>query len=205
MKTRNKPATFFAILILMLIGYILYQSTSKTVSVVIQAGHEGRTRGNIGAIGSLYREQDWNIQVADEVAKQLLQWHISVKRVPAVLPTIDTKIAVSIHFDAAKMPCHSGASIGYPNSDSSSFAQRWKTLYSAYYPFKWHKDNFTSNLKNYYGYQHIHAEKFLLLELGEMTCKRQTAWLYPRLKTIAHLVAYAIATELGKKVAKPHT
>jgi len=48
------------------------------------------------------------------------------------------------------------------------------------------------------------AEKFLILELGEITCEKQTKWLYPRLKKIAHLIAYAIAKELGHKVEKPH-
>lgn len=203
MNIQNKPATFFAFLLLCLIGYILIQSTSKTVSVVIQAGHEGRTRGNIGAIGPQYKEQDWTIFVANEVAKQLQQWHISVKRVPAILDDITTQIAISIHFDAAQRPCYSGASVGYPNDASVHFAQAWKKIYKTYYPFRWHKDNFTTNLKNYYGYQQIHADTFVLLELGEITCKKQTDWLYPRLTKIAHLIAYTIATELGKNVRKP--
>jgi N-acetylmuramoyl-L-alanine amidase len=203
MKTKNKPATFFAILILLLMAFILYWSMTKPVSVVIQAGHEGRTTGNTGAEGKLYREEEWNILVADEVAKKLKSWKIDVKRMPARVKFTRAKIAVSIHFDGATTPCASGASIGYPSDDSYDFAQRWKSLYADYFPYKWHKDNFTPNLRNYYGYQWIRAEKFLLLELGEITCTQQTAWLKPRLKKVAHLVAYAIATELGKKVKKP--
>ena len=203
MNIQNKAATFFALLIIILMSFILYWGTTKPIEVVIQAGHEGRTSGNTGAESTLYREEVWNILVANEVAKQLQTWHIEVKRMPAEVSFVRAKIAVAIHFDGAVRPCTSGASIGYPTTDSYDFAQRWKHLYASYYPYKWHKDNFTPNLRNYYGYQWIHAEKFLLLELGEITCDTQTTWLKPRLKHIAHFIAYTIATELGKKIKKP--
>jgi N-acetylmuramoyl-L-alanine amidase len=203
MYTKNKAATFFAILIIVLIVFIVYFGSSKPVSVVIQAGHEGRTSGNTGAESKLYREEQWNIIVADEVAKKLRSWHIDVKRVPAKVRFIKAKIAVSIHFDGAKIPCNSGASIGYPNKNSYAFARRWEALYKTYFPYGWHEDNFTANLTNYYAYRWIHADKFLILELGEITCRKQTKWLKPRLKKIAHLIAYAIARELGEDINKP--
>ena len=93
--------------------------------------------------------------------------------------------------------------MGYPDKNSYAFARRWEKLYRRHFPFGWHKDNFTENLKNYYAYKQIESEKFLLLELGEITCEKQAKWLQPRLKQIARLVAYAIATELGKAVKKP--
>jgi len=203
MNIKNKPATFFALLIIFLMAFILYWSTTKPIDVVIQAGHEGRTSGNTGAVSKLYSEVKWNILVADEVAKKLKSWDIDVKRVPAKVRFTRAKIAVSIHFDAAKIPCHSGASIGYPNKNSYTFAQAWKKLYKAHFPYHWHEDNFTQNLKNYYAYKWIHADKFLVLELGELTCEKQTKWLKPRLKKVAHLIAYAIATQLGRTVKKP--
>lgn len=203
MNIKNKPASFFAILIISLMIFILYWSSTKPISVIIQAGHEGKTSGNTGAETKLYREVDWNIIVADEVKRQLELWDIDTKRVPARVSIIRAKIAISIHFDSAQTPCNSGASIGYPNTSSKSFAQRWKKLYKNYFPYQWHNDNFTPNLKNYYAYKWIHAEKFLVLELGELTCNKQTKWLKPRLKKIARLIAYAVATELGENVEKP--
>ncbi len=203
MRVKNKAATFFALLIIILMLFILYWSTTKPVAVVIQAGHEGRTSGNTGAVSKHYREVDWNILVADEVSNKLTQWGIDVKRVPAKVGLMHAHIAVSIHFDSAGKPCNSGASIGYPSKDSFAFAQKWKALYKSYFPYKWHKDNFTQNLSNYYAYKWIRAEKFLVLELGEITCNKQTKWLKPRLQKIAHLIAYTIATELGKTVEKP--
>jgi len=203
MYSKNRTSTFFALLIIGLIAFSIYQSSQKPVSVVIQAGHEGRTSGNTGAVSKQYKETDWNTLVANEVAKQLRAWEIDVKRVPAKVTPMRAKIAIAIHFDSAKSPCHSGASIGYPNTSSYQFSKRWKALYSAYFPFKWHDDNFTENLKNYYAYRKIYAEKFLVLELGEITCNKQASWLHTRLQKIAHLIAYAIATELGKEVKKP--
>jgi N-acetylmuramoyl-L-alanine amidase len=204
MKLKNKTAAVFAVMIIGLIGYILYASLKPPVSVIIQAGHEGRTCGNTGAECKNYREEEWNIYVANEAAKQLKKWGINVKRVPANISLQRAKIAVAIHFDGAKNICRSGASVGYPDNNASfAFAQRWKSLYSKYYPFEWHEDNFTDNLRAYYAYRFIRAEKFLVLELGELTCEKQTRWLKPRLSKIAHLIAYAIATELGKEVPKP--
>jgi len=203
MNIKNKPATFFALLILLLMSFIFYKGTTTPVDVVIQAGHEGRVTGNTGAESRAYREEAWNVLVADEVTKKLREWNIKVKRMPARVKFTRAKIAVSIHFDGATIPCASGASIGYPSDSSYDFAQRWKSLYVKYFPYRWHKDNFTPNLRNYYAYGWIHAKKFLLLELGEITCDKQTKWLKPRLNKIAHLVAYAIAIELGKKVQKP--
>lgn len=189
-------------LIILLIGYIIYMGV-RTTEVVVQAGHEGRLTGNTGAQTKHYKEVVWNILVANEVAKQLQSWGVEVKRVPAKLPLIRANIAVSIHFDSAENVCSSGASIGYENNASKIFAQEWKKIYSPYFPFEWHKDNFTDTLSEYYGYKRIRAEKFLVLELGELTCDKQAKWLKPRLNKIAQLIAYSIAKELGKNVKKP--
>ena len=204
MNIKNKAASFFAIIIILLIAFILYFSSIKPIDVVIQAGHEGRIIGNTGAESKYYKEEDWNIIVANEIAKTLRSWGIDVKRMPARVSLTLAKIAVSIHFDGATIPCRSGASVGYPDNNSYNFAQRWKKLYKNYFPYKWHVDNFTPNLSKYYAYKWIKADKFILLELGEITCDKQTAWLKPRLKNIAHLVAYSIAKELGKKVKRPN-
>jgi len=204
MYIKNKVAAFFAVTLLLLFAFILYEGLRAPVSVIVQAGHEGRTCGNTGAECKRYREEEWNIQVANEVAKQLRLWHIDVKRVPADTLHERAKIAVAIHFDGAKNLCHSGASVGYPDNNASyHFAQKWKKLYRTYFPFRWHEDNFTDNLKHYYAFHTIDAEKFLVLELGEITCSKQTQWLKPHLTSIAHLIAYTIATELGIKVKKP--
>lgn len=205
MKIKNSAGVIIALVIvgLLIISALLH--SIKPISVIIQAGHEGRGIGNTGSRSHLYSETVWNIYVANEIAKQLKAWGIEVKRVPAdINQTLKAKIAVAIHFDGANKRCSSGASIGYPDENSKEFAKKWKSLYKPYFPFKWHKDNFTENLKNYYGYAKIKAEKFLVLELGEISCPKQVKWLKPRLKTVAHLIAYAIAKELGLNRGKPY-
>ncbi len=194
---KNKTAVILSFVIILLIVLATLWHKKSAPLVVIQAGHEGRTKGNTGSSYSRLKEVDWNIYVANEAARKLREWGISVKRVGADTKVIKAKVAVAIHFDGAPKPCSSGASIGYQNRDSKEFANRWKKLYKSYYPFKWQKDNFTENLSKYYGYNYIKADKFLVLELGEITCKKQTKWLKPRLKTIAHLVAANIAREFG--------
>jgi len=203
MKLDKFIKQLFAIIIIVALGYIAYIATRPPIPVIIQAGHEGRTSGNTGAENGDEREVEWNILVADEVVRKLHSWGIESKRVPAKVGLTNAKIAISIHFDSAKNICHSGASIGYPNKESIGFANRWKSLYNSYFPFTWHEDNFTNNLKHYYAYSWIKADKFLVLELGELTCDKQLRWLKPRRKKIAHLIAYAIATELGYDVKKP--
>lgn len=197
---KNFPQRLFAFMIIGLMIFILTKKdTLPPIDVVIQAGHEGRVKGNTGAQGKKYKEIIWTVIVADEVAKQLRKWNIKVKRVPAKLPFIKAKIAISIHFDGSVKPCRTGASIGYGSKKSYAFAQKWKKAYSNYFPFRWHKDNFTRNLKYYYGYRRIKTDKFLLLELGEITCEKQTKWLKPRLKKIAFLIAETIRNELKGK------
>ena len=203
MKIKNIIGVVFSLFIILLITFAVYWQYKAPISVVIQAGHEGRTSGNTGAVNGKLQEVEWNIIVANEAAKQLKKWDIEVKRVPADTKLIKAKIAVAIHFDGSAKQCTSGASIGYKNGASKEFAKHWKRAYGQYFPFIWQEDNFTRNLANYYGYYYIRADKFLVLELGEITCKKQTKWLKPRLKKIGQLIAYTIARELGFAPHKP--
>jgi len=204
MRTKNIAGVVVALFILFLIGYIFYEALKPPVPVVIQAGHEGRECGNTGAVCRSDTEVDWNVKVADAAAKQLRAWGVEAVRVPADAPPLKAEIAVAIHFDSAARVCRSGASVGYPDTDASrAFAEQWKALYKRFFPFGWHEDNFTDNLKSYYAYDTIRAEKFLVLELGELTCEKQRRWLKPRLEWLGKLVAYAVAKERGLEVRMP--
>jgi len=203
MKIKNIIGVSFSVVIMFFILFAIYWHSKAPVAVVIQAGHEGRVEGNTGAVSGNLQEVKWNIIVANAVAAQLKKWDIEAKRVPADTTLIKAKIAVAIHFDGSSRRCTSGASIGYKNEDSKEFANRWKRAYKRYFPFSWQSDNFTRNLANYYGYYYIRADKFLVLELGEISCKKQTKWLKPRLKKIGQLIAYTIARELGYAPRKP--
>lgn len=110
-------------------------------------------------------------------------------------------MAIAIHFDGSARPCSTGASVGYDREhiNARRTALRWKSIYRNYFPFKWHKDNFTENLANYYGFDRVNSEKgFLVLELGEISCNEQIEWLEPRLDLIALKIADFIMDELDR-------
>jgi len=156
---------------------------------LISAGHEGRPascarfpqhRCNLGAAG----EREWTPIVADEATRVLRTAGYSVVREPADFDgTFDVRAAVFIHFDGTTAPCSSGASIGYHSPQSFAAAQRWRALYAPQFPFRFQADNFTGNLRDYYAFRQVRAaDGALVLELGEVTCPVQRAWLERRLR-----------------------
>ena len=183
---------------LLVIGVINGRVINTTV--LIQEGHVGRTKGNTGSIYHGLKEVEWNSYVGKEVARILVNNDIDVKRVGADIPISNATIAIAIHFDGSDQHCATGASIGHDGSfESKKLANAWKRQYDKFFPFKWHKDNFTPNLRDYYGFKRVTASKgFLVMELGEITCERQTRWLKPRLKQVAQEIANFIIKELKK-------
>jgi hypothetical protein len=187
-----------AMIALLIIGIIKTRVINTTV--LIQEGHVGRTKGFIGSTYNGLKEVTWNRIVGKEVERLLELKGIDVERVGAKIPITNTVIAVAIHFDGSDNHCATGASIGHDGSyGSREMAKNWKKQYDAFFPFKWHRDNFTKNLSQYYGFSQVNATKgFLVLELGELTCKKQTDWLEPRLKQVAGQIANFIIKELKK-------
>jgi hypothetical protein len=167
--------------------------------VFIQAGHEGRTSGKTGAPGSFGDEIDWTPVVADEATKELRLAGLSVIRMPADFQGVfRVKIALFIHFDGSKVPCSSGASIGYNDPTDQPAAEVWKNLYREHWPFRWNRDSFTTNLSNYYAYgQTITTDAELVLELGEISCDEQAAWMKPNLQWMGKLIAHFVALRMG--------
>ena len=169
--------------------------------VLISAGHEGRPQScprfpthhcNLGAAG----ERAWTPIVAD-----VLRSHgITVARLPAdFAPSYAVRAAVFIHFDGAIPACSSAASVGYPSAGDRMAAQSWKRLYGRYFHFGFHPDNFSVGLRRYYAYRQTRASAgAFVLELGEITCPAQRAWLAPRLRWEGALIAYWLGRLLDK-------
>lgn len=185
---------------IILLFVAIWRSQVINTTVLIQAGHVGRTKGNIGSIHNGLVESKWNERVAIRVEDILKKNGIAVERVGARIPSANAVIAVAIHFDGAARECATGASIGHDGSaGAKAMAKDWRATYGGFFPFKWHKDNFTKNLSHYYGFSQVSTSKgFLVLELGEITCKKQTDWLKPRLGEVASKIAYFIMKELKK-------
>ncbi|HTX59336.1 MAG TPA: hypothetical protein VMH02_06610 [Verrucomicrobiae bacterium] len=173
--------------------------------VLISAGHEGRPAScarfpthacNLGARG----ERAWTPIVADAATAVLRAHGVSVAREPADFAgTYRVGMALFLHFDGAVPACVSGASIGYHSSASAPAARAWHALYARYFPFRWQPDDFTVGLRDYYAYKQIDArDGSLVLELGEITCPAQHAWLKPRLHWLGALLAYFVSRRIGR-------
>jgi hypothetical protein len=176
-----------------------------TADVLISAGHEGRPAScahfpqhhcNLGAGG----ERTWTPIVAD-TATQVLRAHgVSVARLPADFPgEYRVAAAVFIHFDGSNPPCGSRASIGYHDKSDAAAATAWRELYGEFWPYGFQPDNFTEGLRDYYAFRQVNArDGSLVLELGEITCPAQHAWLAPRLHWAGTLLAHFLSTLIGK-------
>jgi hypothetical protein len=173
--------------------------------VLISAGHEGRPAScarfvhracNLGAAGEI----DWTPIVADEATRVLRAHGVRVIREPADFDgTYAVGMAIFIHFDGAVPACTTGASIGYEGAAGQSAAQQWRALYAPRFPFTFMPDNFTVGLREYYGYRQVQArDGALVLELGEITCPAQHAWLATRLAALGDLIAYDVSRAIGK-------
>lgn len=171
--------------------------------VLISAGHEGRPQScarfpkrhcNLGTAG----EREWNPIVADAATHKLRELGYSVAREPADFDgEYDVKVAIFIHFDGTDEPCTSGASIGYHTDASKPAAQLWREMYGKVFPYRFMPDNFTDNLRDYYGFRQVQTQDAgLVLELGELTCPEQREWLAPRLQWEGDFIARFVNTLL---------
>lgn len=184
------------------------------IDIVIQAGHVGRTTGNTGTVGTP-TAGDEEIQLTPIVARiagdTLRAAGFAVVVDDAVYDKkYDCKLAVAVHFDGASTPGSSGASIGYPDGtpagSNKPAADKWKTIYGEVWPFKWMPDNFTANLRGYYGYNWTSTTiAEVLFELGELTDPVQSAWLVRHTHDgfLGRLIAYWASVMLGKPIVKP--
>ena len=60
-------------------------------------------------------------------------------------------------------------------------------------------DNFTVGLRDYYAFRQVDAQHgALVLELGEITCPAQHAWLAAHLRALGDLIAYDVSRTIGK-------
>lgn len=190
--------------------HLILAATLARADVLLSAGHEGRPAScarypkracNLGAGG----ERAWTPVVADEAARVLRAHGVTVLREPADFDgSYAVDAAVFIHFDGSTKPCSSGASIGYHDARFRNAAHAWRRLYSEYFPFGFEPDDFTVGLRDYYAFKQVDArDAALVLELGELTCGAQRAWLAPRLQFDGELLAYFLSKLIGKGDVPP--
>lgn len=202
----NLAALFLAAVVAVVPPVPTPAPSPQRFDVLVSAGHEGRPQScarfpkrhcNLGAAG----ERQWTPVVADEAARALRAAGYSVAREPADFDgTFEVKAAIFIHFDGSDRPCSTGASIGYHDPASAPAARLWRSMYSRVFPFRFMPDDFTDNLRDYYGFRQVDAASgALVIELGEVSCPAQRQWLESRLKTDGDLIASFVETLVGKK------
>jgi len=184
---------------------LLLVANTLTYDVLISAGHEGRPARcarfpkhhcNLGAAGERY----WTPIVADAATAILRKHGVTVARLPADFEgNYKVDAAVFIHFDGASPPCSSAASIGYAKKSDAVVANAWRKLYGSYWPFGFEPDNFTVGLREYYAYKQVEArDAAMVIELGELTCPAQHAWLGHKLQWEGELLAYFLSRLIGR-------
>ncbi len=184
--------------------------------VLIQAGHEGkkRNKGNgtttsVGAAGIALPEHKMTPIVADRATEVLRAHGVTVVRVPGVYPKVfHVDLGICLHFDGSTSPCGSGASVGYPAGvpagSNKPAADLWKSIWGEVWPFGFENDNFTEDLRGYYGYSRMSTNMAeLLIEFGEISCPQQDAWLQANLHLLGDMVAYFAGRVLGIDIPKP--
>lgn len=188
-----------------LLATVLSTAPPVHADVLLSAGHQGRPQScpyfpmhkcNLGAAG----ERERTPLVVEEAARVLRAQGVSVIVEPADFAgNFDVKDAVFVHFDGSATPCASGASIGYHRPQDQDAANAWRALYSKYWKFRFQPDNFTTNLRNYYGFRQVNAsDAALVLEFGELSCPSQFAWLAPRVEWSGQLVAEFLLARLKR-------
>jgi hypothetical protein len=172
--------------------------------VVVQAGHQNTPDGMTGGESQYGKEIEWTPVVADEAVRILKGAGVDAVKIDASIKSKSTgyrcKLATFVHFDDPDSG-ETGPSVGYPvGMGNEGAAQQWKTLYKSFWPFPetWHADNYTNDLRGYYGYRYTQtADAEFLIELGDLQSERQALWMKPRLKWLGALLAHYLSKRTG--------
>lgn len=185
--------------------------------VLIQAGHEGLTEGNLGAEGpNGWLERDWTPIVADSATNWLRTNNVTVIREdgnfcldqsstvacfdPADVVRYSVDYAFFLHFNGASFqPWENDASVGYSldgrsGTNDASLAQNWKNYYeSKGWSFGWDADNYSPELAGYSGYTSAEDTRSeLVIEFGTMTNTTAANWLHDNLSNLGIWLAEAV-------------
>jgi hypothetical protein len=163
-------------------------------SVVIQMGHVARTSGATGTA--------WEQQAAREIATRLDpalrdRGH-TVRVIGADDPIPASDVFVALHCDGSTDANRRGASVGYPDAEGERLAKAWKRAHQrAGYTGGFHADNYTENLRRYYGFRRSKARFRFLAEHGTTTCPTDLEWLKANLDAVAGAHVAAIGEVCG--------
>ena len=166
--------------------------------IVIQMGHVPRTSGATGT----HREQEFARTVGPRLTKALSDRGHKVYLIGADDPVPFCDVFVSLHLDGNINRAIRGASVGYPSdnpgSPSGRLAQAWKRWHQAHgFPGGFHRDNYTSGLRYYYGFRKSNAKYEFLAEHGTSTNSEDERWLFSNIEACVRAHVDAIGEVVG--------
>jgi len=169
-------------------------------SIAIQRGHCFRTRGATGTSGHRGTEQQYADRLAKACAKMMRDRGHTVYVLTADEAVPKTDVFVAFHQDGSISSSAHGASVGYQTARSKAYATTWKILYEqAGWPQKsgFRPDNYTSALRNYYGFRRASSDAEVIFEHGFATNQRDENWMWDHLETTARVHADTLDSFVG--------
>lgn len=174
--------------------------------IVIQMGHVARTSGATGT----HREQEFAKLLGARLKTELSKRGHLVYLIGAdhPVPYPNCEVFIALHTDGNLNKSIRGASVGYPsddpNSPSGKLAQAWKFFHQLLgYPGGFHRDNYTSGLRYYYGFRNSIAKYEFLAEHGTTTNPEDEAWLFANLEKCVQAHVHAIGHVVGHPIPDP--
>lgn len=166
-------------------------------TLVIQRGHVPRTTGYTGTAG----EQEVVTAIAAEAVRigPPAGWQLRV--IDADEPDYRYRgdAFIALHCDGSTNRAASGASVGYQTPEGEAFAKRWKAAYAAHgWPHGFKADNYTENLRDYYGFRHALAagnRACMVAEHGYLTNATDAAWIRAHITECARAIMAALPRE----------
>jgi hypothetical protein len=166
-------------------------------TLVIQRGHVPRTTGYTGTAG----EQEVVTAIAAEAVRigPPAGWQLRV--IDADEPDYRYRgdAFIALHCDGSTNRAMSGASVGYQTPEGEAFAKRWKAAYAAHgWPHGFKADNYTENLRDYYGFRHALAvgnRACMVAEHGYLTNATDAAWIRAHITECARAIMAALPGE----------
>ena len=155
------------------------------LDLLVQMGHVGRKKGATGA----FREIEFTQKLGNAMGLLLKGSGLKYRIMGAdnwLKPEPNkAKIFMALHYDGSTNKNARGFSCGYKLGTNQRFKDTMAMSYKEFSGFNQRPDNYTIGLKNYYGYKHVDAMWYLVLEHGFGSNDIEREWMFANIDRIA--------------------
>lgn len=175
---------------------------TRMTRILIQSGHLApREPGFESGTGTAH-EAELALAIRTRLAALLRKdGRFSVTESPGDLPDGWTgDVALFLHGDGSGNPAASGYCFGYQTLQGGRLAAFIAGEFQKIPGHPRHRtDNYTSDLRGYYGFRHVNATSEVVIEHGFLTNPGERSWLFAHLDDIAAAEYRAVLAHLGMK------